>query len=80
MLLGTAYIAGLSMLFIGGAGILAAYLAMPGWLLVGALIFRAPESVFSAFSSWGGNLILLVVSAALNIAAVYVVLRRFSKA
>ena len=68
MLLGTAYIATLSVLFIGGAGILAAYLAMPAWLLVGALIFRAPESVFLASSSWGGNLILLVVSASLNVA------------
>ena len=34
---GVAYFAGIGVLFIRGEGILAAYLTMPAWFLVGAL-------------------------------------------
>jgi membrane protein implicated in regulation of membrane protease activity len=57
---------------------------MPAWFLVGGvsllLTSVAPDSVLdTTLFSWTGNFIALVVSAALNVAAVYFVMRRFSK-
>ena len=81
LVLGVAYIAAISVLFVRGAGILAAYLTMPAWFLVGALSLQTSpgSNVDAALSSWTGNLLMLTVSAALNAAAVYGVVRLFSR-
>ncbi len=81
VVLGITYIAAIGLLFVRGAGILAAYLTMPAWLLVGTLtLWLPPGSTFdSAASSWTGNLVLLLVSATINVAGVFVVARLVSK-
>lgn len=77
------YTAGMGALFAGGAGILAAYLTLPAsWLVIGILSeqFAAGSTFDAALSSWTGNLVLLLVSAMLNVAGVYVIGRLLSKA
>ena len=64
---------------------MAAYLTMPAWLLVGGLSLLlssvVPDSALEVtLYSWTGNFVALVVSAALNVAGLYLVVRRLSKA
>jgi hypothetical protein len=85
VVIGLAYIAGVGVLYVREAGILAAYLTMPAWFVVGGLSLQltslTPDSALDAtLFSWSGNFVGLVVSAALNVAGVYLVVRRLSKA
>ena len=71
---GALYIIGVAVLFSRGAGILAAYLTLPAsWLVIGILSeqFLPGSNVDVAFSSWTGNLVLLLISALLNVTGVY---------
>lgn len=77
------YVVSMGVLFAGGAGILAAYLTLPAsWFVIGNLSEQvARGSAFdAALSSWAGNLVLLLLSAMLNVAAVYGTARLLSKA
>lgn len=80
--IGLAYLVGIAMLYVFGEGIAAAYLTFPGGLPVFHLIdWLSPNSALeAAVISWTGNLVALLVSAALNVAGVYVVVRLLSKA
>ena len=82
--LGALYIMGIGMLYVRDGGVVAAYLTMPAWFLVGALALMmgsiAPQSTLDAtVFSWTGNLVALVVSAALNVAVTFLVIRRLSR-
>jgi hypothetical protein len=85
VVIGLSYVAGIGVLYVREAGIAAAYLAMPAWFLIGAISLLLtsvmPDSILDAtLFSWAGNLVALLVSAALNVAGVYLVVRYFSKA
>lgn len=62
------YIVGIGVLFAIGGGAWAAYLTMPSWLMVGSVTLPSPVEEWSY--SWLGNLTLLLLSAALNMAVV----------
>jgi hypothetical protein len=82
--IGFVYIAIVGALYLQGAGIVAAYLTIPGWLAIGAIALLiaslAPESPLAEMMvSWGGNLTALLLSAAINVAGVYLLARQLSK-
>ena len=84
VVIGLAYIAGISVLYVRGAGILAAYLTMPAWFLVGAVglllaSVMSDSTLDATLFSWAGNFGALLISAALNVAGVYFVVRHLSK-
>jgi hypothetical protein len=81
LVIGLAYLVGIAMLYVVGEGIAAAYLTMPGGLPVFQLVDLVPRSsaLEAAVLSWTGNLVALLVSAALNVAGLYVVVRLLSK-
>ena len=68
------------LVFAEGQEILAAYLTMPGWLAVAwlSLLPSAGSPIEAALSSWFGNLVLLTLSASLNVAVAYIVARAAS--
>jgi hypothetical protein len=81
LVMGLAYVVGIAMLYAFGEGIAAAYLTLPGGLPVFYLTdWAPPDSVLeAAIISWTGNLVALLVSAVLNVAGVYVLVRLLSK-
>lgn len=81
---GIVYVVAIVVLHVRGAGIVAAYLTMPAWFLVAgismALSAVSPGSALDAMLfSWSGNLVALIVSGALNVAAAFAVVRLISK-
>jgi hypothetical protein len=78
--LGFGYLIGIVILFVAGEGIAAAYLTFPGGLPVFHLIDLIPpnSALEAAVTSWTGNLVLLLLSAAVNVAGVYLVVRLLS--
>jgi hypothetical protein len=78
---GLAYIAGIVVLYVAGEGIAAAYLTFPGGVAVVRLIDWVPldTALGSVVMSWTGNLIVLLVSATVNVTALYIVVRLLSK-
>jgi hypothetical protein len=69
LVIGTGYLAALCILFMRGAGLLAGYLAIPGWLIVGGVLYRAPDQVFDPLtSSSAAQFAVLVISGAINMA------------
>ena len=80
LIVGSFYVAGIGLMFALGLGIPAAYLTMPSWYLVAGPTLFLPESLFAVVSSEVGNLVLLMLSAALNVAAVYGLVVRLPKA
>ena len=79
--LGLAYVVGVALLYVAGEGIAAAYLTFPSGLAVFRVIaWVPPDSAFrAAVISWTGNLIVLLVSATVNVAGLYAVVRLVSK-
>ena len=80
--IGVVYVAGIAALFVVGRdGFAAAMLTLPGSLPVGYLIDLAPahSALETIVDSWTGNLLELLVSAALNVVGLYVVVRLLSK-
>lgn len=75
------YIGVISILFMRREGIVAGYLTMPGWFLVGGLFQLLPPGsmLHAAALTWAGNFVLLMLSAAVNVAAVYFVIRVLPK-
>ena len=83
--IGVAYVVGIGVLYVSEEGYLTAYLTMPAWLLVGGLSYLlamvAPDSALDVtLFTRTGNFVLLLVSAALNVAGLYFIVRRLSKA
>ena len=76
LVLGCGYVAGLGVLSASGEGILAAFLAMPAWILVGGATLLLPDGPVNAyFNTWSGNLALLVLSGLLNVLLVWGLVR-----
>jgi len=78
------YIVGIGALYVRDLGILAAYLTMPAWYLIGTLVLLATSiipgpALDASLFTWTGNLVVLVLSATLNVASIYFVMRRLSK-
>jgi hypothetical protein len=75
LLTGVAYVVLLGVMFVRGAGIAAAYFAMPGWYVVAGaalvLEFIVPTSTTAWLYSWTSNLILVILSGVLNVTAAY---------
>jgi hypothetical protein len=81
--IGLAYCAGIAALYvIGKDGFAAGMLALPGSFIIGYLVYWVPpkSALQVVADSWTGNLIELVLSAALNVAGVYLVVRLLSRA
>ena len=76
---GACYVIGIGMMFAAGWGIPAAYLTMPSWSLVAGLLAVLPEAALNAAFSWMGNLVALMVSASLNVGALYWIVRRLKR-
>src|SRR3954462_6411591 len=74
------YVIAVVVIYFRGGGLLTAVLTMPGWLLTGlfalaAASVSAPDSlVVTALSSVAGNLVLLLLSAAINIVGIYLLI------
>lgn len=73
--LGVGYVVAIGVVFVRGAGIPAALLTIPSWYLVGALTFALPEKWIASAVSWWGNLVALLLSASLNVCALYWLVR-----
>jgi hypothetical protein len=81
-LLSALYVATIAILFAAGAGVLAAYFTLPAsWLVIGVLPELAGPGTWidAALSSWIGNLLLVVASAAVNVAGLYALARFASR-
>jgi hypothetical protein len=77
-----AYLVAIAMLYVVGKdGIAAGLLALPGSYLVFTSVEWIPHDSLLGLSltSWTGNLLLILLSAALNLAAVYIGVRLVSK-
>jgi hypothetical protein len=82
LLIGLAYLVGIAVLYVvGDDGIAAAFLTLPGSLLIFPLMYWIPpgSALEPAVISWTGNFIALLVSAALNVAGVYVIVRLLAR-
>lgn len=83
VVIGVTYIVGVSALYTRGLGIPAGYLTMPAsnvvLYLTLLLAWIANASMLETAFGWTGNLVLLVLSATLNVVGVYLVVRRLSK-
>ncbi len=76
---GALYIVSVGVMFVFGLGIPAAYLTMPGWFVISVPTTLLPSGAFDVAASWTGNLVILMLSAALNVAALYVLALVWSK-
>jgi hypothetical protein len=77
-----AFLVGIALLFVVGRdGFAAGMLTLPGSLPVSYLLELVPAhaALETIADSWTGNLLELLVSAALNVAGLYVVVRLLSK-
>ena len=75
-----AYVGVVIVLYLRGAGFLAAYLTIPAWFVTSILSFviasNAPDSLIAtAILSSTGNFVALVLSAMGNVAGVYALVR-----
>ena len=71
LLVGALYVAGIGLMYVLGLGIPAVYFTMPSGYLVAGPTLLLPESLFEVVSSEAGNFALLMLSAVLNVTAVY---------
>jgi hypothetical protein len=81
--IGLAYCVGIAALYaIGRDGFAAAMLTLPSSFVIGHLVYWVPpkSGLESVADSWTGNLIELLISATLNVAGVYLIVRLLSKA
>jgi hypothetical protein len=77
LLCGGIYIGALVLFFLSGEGLFAGYLALPGWIWAIGLVDVVPAGtpLESFLISPGGNILLLILGASINVISAYLILR-----